>query len=132
VQADAVASWIAVAEHDDRSALRLARAAAEREDRIDKHPVTPGEVLPARELYADLLLELGRARPAYRQYQRVLAHAPNRTNALLGAAEAAAAAGDPAAAARLYRQALEQTASGHHHRPRLAAARAYLAQAPLR
>ena len=56
---------------------------------VDKHPVTPGEVLPARELYADMLLESDRIEEALRQYQAVLVGSPNRLNALLGAANSA-------------------------------------------
>lgn len=126
VHGDAVASWIAHAEGDDKAALRLARVAAEREDGVDKHPVTPGEVLPARELYADLLLELGRARQAREQYELVLRRAPNRTNALLGATEAADRSNDRAAAVGYYRKALAQTMPHQQQRARLRAAEAYL------
>ncbi|MEQ8177679.1 MAG: hypothetical protein RIA10_05020, partial [Amphiplicatus sp.] len=60
VQIDAVRAWILYGENDLEAALLAAAAAADREDATDKHPVTPGEVLPARELYADLLLAAGR------------------------------------------------------------------------
>ena len=89
VQEDAVSSWIAYAEGNTEAALAMAQAAADREDAVDKHPVTPGEILPARELYADMLLEAGRSREALDQYQRVLNTSPNRYNAVLGAARAA-------------------------------------------
>lgn len=130
VQADALASWIAHVAGDEDAALRLARAAAEREDGVDKHPVTPGEVLPARELYADLLLELGRARQAREQYEQVLRRAPNRTNALLGAAEAADRSNDHPAAVSYYRKVLAQTTPHQHQRPRLREAVAYLKPQP--
>jgi hypothetical protein len=127
VHADAVASWIALAEGDPDAALKLAKDAADREDAVDKHPVTPGEVLPARELYADMLLQLGMHDPALEQYQIVLDASPNRTNALLGAARAAAAAGEGAAAARYYRTVAEQTVTGASGRAGVAEARAYIA-----
>ena len=105
---------------------RLAAAAADREDAVDKHPVTPGEVLPARELYADMLLELGRNAEALTQYQLVLAGSPNRTNALLGAARAASEHGDVAAARGYYSTAVAQTSSGDPSRAGLEEARNYL------
>lgn len=126
VHGDAVASWIELAEGDTDAALELAQAAAQREDAVDKHPVTPGEVLPARELLADMLLELGRSDEARSQYQTVLEHSPNRLNALLGAAEASVRSGDGANAADYYRAAIQQTARGNPHRPRLEKASAYL------
>jgi tetratricopeptide (TPR) repeat protein len=94
VQIDAVRSWVLLSEGKTKKALKLARAAAEREDGVDKHPVTPGEVLPARELYADMLLEAGEHKKALEHYRIVLKNSPNRLNALIGAAHAAAGAGD--------------------------------------
>lgn len=130
VHADAVRAWILQAEGDTAAALAAASAAADREDAVDKHPVTPGEVLPARELYADLLLETGASDRALGEYERVLRNAPNRLNALLGAAAAAAAVGDVEREARYRALAREQTRPGdpprggagpdqdRHHSPR--------------
>jgi tetratricopeptide (TPR) repeat protein len=86
VQADIVASWILLKNNDVAEALKLALKAAENEGAIDKHPVTPGEVIPARELYADMLLEVKKYPEALKQYQAVLKSSPKRLNALLGAA----------------------------------------------
>jgi len=127
VQADAVSSWIAHAEGDSETALRLAEAAANREDAVDKDPVTPGEVLPARELLADMLLELGRYSDALEQYRTVLAGSPNRINALLGAARAAAGSGAPGAAAQYYEAVIDQTSAGNPGRAGLSEAREYIA-----
>jgi tetratricopeptide (TPR) repeat protein len=126
VHADAVAAWIAFAEGDTDGALALAERAADTEDAVDKHPVTPGEVVPARELLADLLQELGRPAEARRQYERVLDNSPNRLNAMLGAAEASAQQGDAVAAMDYYRAALEQTRSGTQQRERLGLAKAFV------
>lgn len=111
VHLEVVRSWILLAEGRRAEALALAATAADREDGVDKHPVTPGEVLPARELYADMLLESGDVAAALEQYQRVLRAAPNRLNALLGLAEAAKRAGDVALADRSYETARAQTRS---------------------
>lgn len=127
VQADAVSSWIAHAEGDTETALRLAEAAADQEDAVDKHPVTPGEVLPARELLADMLLELGRYSDALEQYRTVLTGSPNRTNALLGAARAAAGSGARSAAVQYYEAVIDQTSAGNPGREGLSEAREYIA-----
>ncbi len=93
VQIDALNAWILFDGSRMDEALVAAQAAADREDSVDKHPVTPGEVLPARELYADLLMEAGNPGGALAEYEAVLGHSPNRLNALVGAANAAQAAG---------------------------------------
>lgn len=112
VHANAVRAWILLAEGRTDDALELAAAAAEREDAVDKHPVTPGEVLPARELYADMLLEVRRPQEALEQYRIVLRNAPNRLNALIGAADAAASLGAEAVE-KAYRATVQrQTRSG--------------------
>lgn len=98
VQADIVGSWIMLNNNEVEQALALALKAAEEEDAVDKHPVTPGEVIPARELYADMLLEVNKSPEALMQYQTVLKHSPNRLNALLGAAIAADKSGNQALA----------------------------------
>jgi hypothetical protein len=88
------ASWIARAEKKDEEAIRLARSAADLEGSTDKHPVTPGSIIPARELLGDLLLDLQQAGAALGEYEASLAVAPNRLHGLAGAARAARASGD--------------------------------------
>ena len=127
VHIDVLSAWIALGEGDASAALQLAAAAAAREDAVDKHPVTPGEVLPARELFADLLLELGMTTEALVEYEKVLARSRNRANAILGAARAAAGSGRAAVATRYYEALLEQVTAGNLEREGLSEARAYLA-----
>jgi tetratricopeptide (TPR) repeat protein len=86
-------------------AVRELRAAADLEDSTDKDPVTPGSIVPLRELLGDLLLETGRPAAALAEYERSLKSAPNRFRSLYGAGKAAAAAGDHVAA-KTYFQAL--------------------------
>ena len=100
VHIESVSSWIALAEGRTARALALAAAAANREDAVDKHPVTPGEVLPARELYADMLFETGSYAEALAQYRSVLRISPNRLNALVGAANSATRIGEAELAGR--------------------------------
>jgi len=95
IQRRQAAGWIARAEGRDAQALDLLRAAAVLEDSTDKHPVTPGAVLPAREQLGNLLSELGRPGEALKEYEASLATAPGRLNSLRSAARAAEATGDP-------------------------------------
>jgi tetratricopeptide (TPR) repeat protein len=122
VQADAVMSWILLSEGKKEEALDLASAAADREDAVDKHPVTPGEVLPARELYADMLFEMGEYANSLTEYRIVLKGSPNRLNALLGAAAAATRLKDLKLAEHFYEVVREYTQSGNRMRSGLAPA----------
>ena len=82
-------------EKKDDEALTLLRSAADLEDSTDKHPVTPGSILPAREQLARPAAELGQARPRRSpSTRRRCARAPARFNSYAGAARAAAARGD--------------------------------------
>lgn len=94
VQRRAAAGWLARAEKRDDEALQLVRSAADLEDSTDKHPVTPGSILPAREQLADLLAELGQPGAALTEYERSLRSAPARLNSYEGAATAAALTGN--------------------------------------
>jgi len=93
IQRRAAAAWLARAEKKNDEAVTLMRSAADLEDSTDKHPVTPGSVLPAREQLADLLLELGKPADALGEYEASLRTAPARFNSYLGAARAAGRAG---------------------------------------
>jgi tetratricopeptide (TPR) repeat protein len=123
--ANALATY---AEGKKAEAIRLLRAAADHEDAVDKHPVTPGALLPAREILADLLLESGFSRDALREYEAVLKIAPRRFNATAGAAKAAAQAGDVVAARAYAKQLLEIAAGAESPRPELLWARGFLQQ----
>jgi tetratricopeptide (TPR) repeat protein len=94
VHINAVSAWIEFANGNLVDALVLAETAADTEDAVDKHPVTPGEILPARELLGDLLLEVNRHEAALAAYNKVLKGSPNRLNALLGAARSARGMGN--------------------------------------
>jgi hypothetical protein len=93
IQRRAAAAWLARAEKKDDEALALMRSAAALEDSTDKHPVTPGSVLPAREQLADLLTELGQPGAAVAEYETSLRTAPARFNSYRGAEKAAGLAG---------------------------------------
>lgn len=109
IQRLSAAAWLAKADKSDE-ALKLMRAAADLEASTEKHPVTPGAILPARELLADMLFELGSPEDALREAERALRDAPNRFNGLSIAAKAAESAGKKDEA-RSYRAKLAQLRS---------------------
>jgi hypothetical protein len=94
VQHAAAEAWALQAEGKREAAAKELHDAADAEDALGKHPVTPGSVVPIRELYAELLLEQGDAASALREFERSLVSAPNRLAGLCGAARAADRARD--------------------------------------
>ena len=117
-------AWTEQADGRREAALELMRSSATLEDSVEKHPVTPGAIVPARELLADLLLEQGKPSDALAEYEASLKSAPNRFHGIAGAWKAARSAGDESKAAD-YRAKLVALA-GHSDttRPELAAATA--------
>jgi len=126
-QIDAVQAWIALGEKRNDEALQLMRAAAAAEEASDKHPVTPGNVVPSRELLGEMLLALDQPGAALAEFERSLKRDPNRFRGLAGALRAAEAAGDREAASRHASGLLALSAARDSERPELARARAVLA-----
>src|SRR5206468_11309938 len=89
IQRLAAAAWLDVATGDTAGASLHAGQAADREDGTPKHPVTPGPLLPARELERDLALLVGKPAAAAKAYAATLALSPNRARSLFGLARAA-------------------------------------------
>jgi tetratricopeptide (TPR) repeat protein len=89
IQSEEAGAWVAFAEHRTDDALRLMQMAANHEDDTEKHPITPGAILPARELLGDLLMELQKPKEALEAYEKALAMTPGRRNAIIGSVEAA-------------------------------------------
>ena len=118
----AATAWLDYAEGRRDDALAHARAAADLAELTGKHPVTPGAILPARELLGDLLLEMQQSAAALAEYEAALREAPNRFNSLYGAARAAALSNKPTRAAELYAALLAQCV-GQSPRPELMQAR---------
>jgi len=109
IQAGVVRGLVTMADGKRPEGIELLRAAAAREDATEKHAVTPGPLLPAREVLAEVLLDDKRGPDALREFEAVLAKEPNRYRAILGAAKAARLAGD-GTKARLYTTHLLQQA----------------------
>jgi hypothetical protein len=126
IKRDAARAWVMFAEGDTAGGLALARSTADTEEVTDKHPVTPAELLPARELEGDMLLEAGRYREARTAYRATLAREPRRARSMYGSARAAELAGDSVAAKAAYRAFLELVGAGDGERPELAKTRTFL------
>lgn len=127
IQRRTAAAWLAHAEGKQDEALKLMRSATDLEDTTEKAPVTPGAIVPARELLGELLLELREPQQALKEFEASLLVSPNRFNGLYGAAKAAELSGDRKKAAVFYAKltALGERSDGK--RPELQAAKVFLA-----
>ncbi|MFZ0788483.1 MAG: hypothetical protein WAM94_02540, partial [Chromatiaceae bacterium] len=122
-----VNAWIALAEGRNDEALQLMRAATEAEEASDKHPVTPGNVVPSRELLGEMLMVLNQPQEAQAEFDRSLKRDPNRFRGLYGAARAAQAAGDRQGALEHYAKLVELVAPRDSERPEVTEAQLFLA-----
>jgi Tfp pilus assembly protein PilF len=103
-------------------------AAADAEDRTEKHPVTPGVPMPARELYGVMLLDRGKPTEALVAFEATLKKEPNRLHAYVGAAKAAEKSGDAAKAKEYYGKVVAIAANADATRTDVADARKHLNQ----
>jgi Tfp pilus assembly protein PilF len=103
------------------------RAAAEAEEASDKHPVTPGNVVPSRELLGEMLLATNQPAQALPEFERSLKRDPNRFRGLYGAALAAERSGDETKARQYYAQLLKVAAQADGDRPEIQRARTVIA-----
>jgi predicted Zn-dependent protease len=102
-------------------------AAADAEDKTEKHPVTPAPLTPAREFYGAMLLDRGMNKEALAAFEATKAKEPNRFQGFAGAARAAESVGDREAARNNYQQLVTLTANADTERPEMTAAKKYLA-----
>ena len=128
IQRQIAEAWLAYAERRNDDAVRIMKAAADLDDASEKHPVTPGAILPAREQLGELLTELGQPAAGLAEYEASLKRAPRRLAGLYGAARAAKRAGDLTKARSYYSQLARQTAAGEGARPEVEEARASAAE----
>ena len=125
VQRIAAEAWIAFARGQKVQAVAQMRSAADMEDKTEKHPVSPGRLIPARELLGDMLLESGRPGDALAEYEASQIRDPNRYRGYWGAGTAAAQAGNKDKARQHYTKLIELAGSGDP-RPEVAKAREYV------
>lgn len=111
VQRNIINAWVMLSKGSKAEALALMKKAVEVEESTQKHSVTPGELIPARELYGDMLREIGRNNEALAEYETSLERSPGRLNSLFGAALAAEASGDKARAGEYFEKVNALTAN---------------------
>lgn len=119
-------AWILLREEKKSEALKLMSAAVDMEDKTEKHPVTPGAVIPATELLGDMFLQINQPEKALIVYEADLKKQPNRFNGLYGAGLAAEKMNDPGKATYYYQQLISIANSKEAGRPELEAARLFL------
>jgi Tfp pilus assembly protein PilF len=117
IQRQVAQAWVLYAENKQDEALTALAAAAEAEDKTEKHPVTPGPLAPTRELYGVMLLERGMAAEALAAFEATLKKEPNRLGAYLGAAKAANKIGDQAKAKQYGSKVIALTKEADTSRP---------------
>ncbi|HSR17737.1 MAG TPA: hypothetical protein VLM39_06545, partial [Ignavibacteriaceae bacterium] len=94
IQKTVVKAWQMYADGEKEKSLETMITASELEDKTEKNPVTPGSLLPAREMLGDLYMELNRPKDALKQYELSLKNNPNRFNSLYGAGKSAELTGN--------------------------------------
>jgi tetratricopeptide (TPR) repeat protein len=119
-------AWVTLAQNKTDEALALMRQAADIEDKSEKNIVTPGRLLPAREMLGDMLLEVKRPAEALQEYEASQTREPNRFRGLYGAGDAAAQAGNREKAQQYFTRLVELAGTGDT-RPETDRARQYLA-----
>ncbi len=130
IQWKVATAWVLYAQGKYDDALKAMSAAADAEDRTEKHPVTPGVPKPARELYGAMLLERGMASDALVAFEKTLKKEPNRLGAYVGAAKAAEKSGDSAKATEYFGKVVAIADGADKARTEVHDARVFLAKKP--
>jgi Tfp pilus assembly protein PilF len=126
IQRQVATAWVLYAEGKRDDALSAMSSAADAEDKTEKHPVTPGVLKPARELYGVMLLDSGNAREALTAFETTLKKEPNRLGAYAGVATSAEKAEDKAKAREYYEKIVAIADGADNNRTEVTDARAYL------
>ena len=126
VQIRTIEAWMLLKKGDSDEAIGLRKTAAEMESKTSKHPVTPGEILPADELLADMLFALNRYQEALAAYELNLQKRPNRFNGIYGAAIAAKKSGNIEKAEIYFEALLKLTENINSERQEINEARIFL------
>lgn len=126
IQIKTAQAWLNFRQNDIKNGLTIMEEAVEIERKTSKHPVTPGDVLPAIELLGDMLLELNKPEEALLAYEENLVDRPNRFNGIYGAAIAAEKSGDKEKAILYFNQLIELTENANSNRPEILEAKAFI------
>jgi len=126
IQHQVATAWVAFAQGKGDEALQLMRAAADREEATEKHPVTPGPIIPARELLGEMLLAANQPQAALQAFEASMQVEPNRFWGLYGAAHAAELSRDRDKAKTYYAQLLVMAERADSNRPALAQAKEFM------
>lgn len=126
IQIEIVQAWINYKSGNIEEAITLMTNAAENEDNTAKHPVTPGEVLPARELLGDLFLEMNKYEQALEVYEGDFKVHPNRFNGIYGAAVASSKIGNMDKANKYFNQLIKLTKTSNSDRKELIEAKEFI------
>jgi predicted Zn-dependent protease len=126
LQMQAASAWLAVSEGKKNEAIDMLGRAADAEDILGKHPVSPGAFVPIREQLGNLLLEMGQPKEAQREFEAALKIYPGRFRGLYGAAQAAEQSGDDETASRYYTRLAAQTSKAGGSRDELNHVREFL------
>ena len=127
IQRRVIEAWTTYAEGKGREALQFMRTAADLEDSTEKHPVTPGPLIPARELLGDMLLEMNEPAQALKEFESSMRVEPNRFRGLYGAAKAAELMGDRKKTRTYYQKLIALSAQAEVWRPELIEAKGLVA-----
>jgi hypothetical protein len=128
IQRESVRAWITFAEGKKDDALNQMRAAADHDDSVDKLPVTPGPIVPSRELFGEMLLETKQPAAALEAFETSLQLAPERFNSLYGAAHAALLSGDRQKGSTYYAKLLANCPRPSSDLPELREAKLFFTQ----
>lgn len=126
IQFKTVQAWLAFTKNNLDKGITLMQEAAELERNTSKHPVTPGDVLPAIELLGDMLLQLNRPEEALAAYEENLKKHPGRFNGVYGAAVAAMKSGNIEKAQLYFNELIELTKDSNSNRVEITEAKSYL------
>jgi hypothetical protein len=128
IQGQIATAWVLYGESKRDEALSAMSAAADAEDKTEKHVVTPGVPKPAREFYGVMLLESGMPKEALTAFEATLKKEPNRLDAYVGAAKAAEKSGDATRAREYYGKVVAIASDADKTRADVNDARAFLAK----
>ena len=127
IQIEAVRGWIEYSKGNSNKAIEYMKLASNLESKTSKAAVTPGEIIPADELLADLYLALNKPRQALESYEQNLKGHPYRFNGIYGAAKAAEKLNDIKLAVYYFDQLVKLSADTNSSRPEISEAKEFLA-----